>query len=69
MKIVLSDPSLCIAMNELIEAITLTHHAPASCARCIERLRTIAAPHRTKTRLGAISLESSNLKRLLGVYN
>lgn len=38
--IVLSDFSLCMALNDLNEAITLTHHATHSCARCIERLRT-----------------------------
>jgi len=44
MRIVMGEFSLCIALNELIEAITLTHHAPASCARCIERLRTVMSP-------------------------
>jgi hypothetical protein len=44
LNIVLGDFSLCIALNELIEAITLTHHAAASCARCIERLRSMMSP-------------------------
>ena len=44
LRLVLSDFYLCIALNELNEAITLTHHAVASCARCIERLRTIMSP-------------------------
>ena len=44
MNIVLSDHSLCIALNELNEAITLTHHAITSCERCIERLRTSMCP-------------------------
>jgi len=44
MGIVLSDHSFCIALNELNEALTLTHHAIASCERCIERLRTSMCP-------------------------
>jgi hypothetical protein len=44
LRIVLTDTSLFIALNELNESLTLTHHAIPSCARCIERLRTNMCP-------------------------
>jgi hypothetical protein len=44
LRIVLTDFNLCIALNELNEALTLTHHAISSCGRCVERLRTVMSP-------------------------
>jgi hypothetical protein len=63
LTIVLSDFSLCIAMNDLIEAITLTHHAPASCARCIERLRTVMTPGTDRDRAWAQFRSNLQLSR------
>jgi hypothetical protein len=44
LHIVFKEPSLFMALNDLIVAITLPHHSPVACARAIERLRHIIAP-------------------------
>jgi hypothetical protein len=44
LNIVLGNPSLFMAMNDLITAITLPHHSSVTCARTLERLRHIIAP-------------------------
>ncbi len=44
LNIVLKEPPLFMAINDLITAITLPHHSAVVCARAIERLRHIIAP-------------------------
>ncbi len=44
LNIVLKEPPLFMALNDLIAAITLPHHSPVACARAIERMRHIIAP-------------------------
>jgi len=41
LNIVLKEPALFMAMNDLVTAITLPHHSPVTCARAVERLRNI----------------------------
>jgi hypothetical protein len=48
LTLVLKEPSLFMALNDLITAITLPHHAPTNCARAIERLRNLIAPNRSR---------------------
>ena len=43
-KLVISEPPVFISLREIIESITLTHHAAANCGRAIERLRQLIAP-------------------------
>lgn len=43
-RILVSEPALFMAMNDLIVSITLPHHAVVNCARVIEGLRSILAP-------------------------
>ena len=43
LNIVLREPPLFMALNDLITAITLPHHSTVSCARAIERLRHLIA--------------------------
>jgi len=41
---VLTEPSVFMALNDLITAISLPHHSSVTCARAIERLRHLVAP-------------------------
>ena len=43
-QLVLTEPPLFMALNDLIVAITLPHHSPVNCARAIEGLRSIITP-------------------------
>jgi hypothetical protein len=42
-NLVLGEPALFMALNDLIVAITLPHVAPVNCARAMERLRHLIA--------------------------
>lgn len=42
--IVLKEPALFMAMNDLIVSITLPHHANVNCARAIDGIRNMIAP-------------------------
>jgi hypothetical protein len=42
--IVFGDPRIFMALNDLILANTLPHHAPTNCARVLEGLRTVMTP-------------------------
>jgi len=44
LNIVLREPPLFMALNELVEAVTQSHVAPVNCARAVERLRHLVAP-------------------------
>lgn len=43
-KIILTEPPLFMAMNDLIASIIFPHHSPVNCARVIEGIRTLIAP-------------------------
>jgi hypothetical protein len=42
-QIVMSNPAIFMAMNDLILAITLPHHSPVNCARAVEGIRHLIA--------------------------
>ena len=42
--VVAREPSLNIAVNDLIVSISLPHHAPINCARAIETIREMLTP-------------------------
>lgn len=42
-SIILSDPAIFMALNDLIVSITLPHHAAINCARAIEGIRHLIA--------------------------
>ncbi len=44
LKVVLSEPPLFIALNDLIQANILPHHAPTNCGRVLDSLRKLVAP-------------------------
>jgi hypothetical protein len=72
LQIVLSDPPLFLALRDLIDAITLWHRAPTSCARAMEALRHSVAPGETDRKRQweifneALRLEQSYLNRVMG---
>lgn len=43
-SMVLSEPTLFMAFNDLIAAITLPHKAPVNCARAMDRLKHLITP-------------------------
>src|ERR1700741_442292 len=45
---VLSDPTLFMALNDLVSAITIPHVAPVACIRAIEGIRHLIALPDTK---------------------
>jgi len=42
-----SEPPLFMALNDLIESISLPHHAPVACARALDGIRNLLAPGAT----------------------
>jgi hypothetical protein len=44
MRLVLIEPPLFMALNDLIQAISLPHHGPTNCARVLDGLRNLVAP-------------------------
>lgn len=44
LSLVMSEPPLFMALNDLIQAITLPHHAPVNCGRAIEGIRVLLTP-------------------------
>jgi hypothetical protein len=42
-NIVLSDPTLFLALNDLVSAITIPHVAPVACSRAMDGLRHLIA--------------------------
>jgi hypothetical protein len=44
LNIVLTEPGLFMALNDLVTANTLPHYSPVTCARTIEGLRHLIAP-------------------------
>jgi hypothetical protein len=64
LQIVLSDPPLILALRDLIDAITLWHRAPTSCARAIEALRhSVARGEMDRERQWKIFNEALRLER------
>lgn len=47
-SMVLRDPALFMALNDLITAITLPHKSLVNCARAIDRIKHLIAPTSTK---------------------
>jgi hypothetical protein len=45
LKIVLTEPPLFMALNDLIVSITLPHHASINCARALGGIRNMIAPN------------------------
>jgi hypothetical protein len=43
-RLLVTEPPLFMALNDLIVSITLPHHASVNCARAIEGLRTLMVP-------------------------
>jgi hypothetical protein len=43
-RLIVSEPPLFMALNDLIVSITLPHHASVNCARAIEGLRVLMVP-------------------------
>jgi hypothetical protein len=43
-RMVVSEPALFMAINDLIVSITLPHHASVNCARAIEGIRVLMVP-------------------------
>jgi hypothetical protein len=58
-QLVLSEPALFMALNDLIVSITLPHHASVNCARAIEGLRNIIAPPGIDRKKGWASLRDN----------
>jgi hypothetical protein len=46
-KLFVVEPGAFMALNDLILAITMPHHAPVNCARAVEGLRTLMVPKGT----------------------
>ena len=43
-NMVLQEPALFMALNDLISAITLPHQSPVNCARAMDRIKHLIAP-------------------------
>jgi hypothetical protein len=51
-RLVVSEPPLFMAINDLIVSITIPHHASVNCARAIEGLRVLMVPAGVDRRQG-----------------
>jgi hypothetical protein len=47
-KVVLEEPAIFMALNDLIVAISYPHHGPVNCARAVESIRHLLAPNLKK---------------------
>jgi hypothetical protein len=47
LQIVLTEPALFMALNDLIVSITLPHHSPVNCGRALDGIRNMIAPDQT----------------------
>jgi hypothetical protein len=57
---VMSEPGLFMALNDLIQANSLPHHGPANCARVVEGLRTLMSPGIERAKAWLIFRENLN---------
>jgi hypothetical protein len=67
-RLILTDPNLSLAINDLIVAVTVPAHIAINCARSIEALRNILVPEESKRKQGwaelreALRLEKSYIE-------
>lgn len=68
-RLLLAEPALFMAMNDLIVSITLPHHAAVNCARAVEGLRVLMAPAGTpRQQAWPIFQENLNIDRAYREY-
>ena len=69
-QMLLVEPTLFLAFNDLIEAITVPHESLVNCARAIERLKHLIAPPDSKDKAAwaalrlALRIDESYLKHI-----
>lgn len=68
-RMLVAEPALFMALNDLIVSITLPHHATVNCARAIEGLRVLMAPSITdRQRAWPIFQDNLNIDRAYREY-
>jgi len=60
--LVFEEPPLFLALHDLTQAITESHHAPVNCARAIEGLRTMMGPGEPRAKQWASFRHSLNVQ-------
>ena len=61
-RLLVSEPPLFMALNDLIVSITVPHHASVNCARAIEGLRVLMAPGEGRKDAWAIMRSNLNIE-------
>jgi hypothetical protein len=67
-RLLVAEPPLFQAMNDLIVSITLPHHAVVNCARVIEGLRSLVAPGQDRKQGWAIMRATLNIEAAYLTY-
>jgi hypothetical protein len=67
-RLLVSDPPLFMALNDLIVSITLPHHATVNCARAIEGLRVLMIPATDRRQAWPIFQTNLNIDRAYREY-
>ncbi len=62
-KLVVSEPAIFMALNDLIAGITWPHFAPVNCARAIEGLRVLMVPTTDRKQAWPIFQTNLNIER------
>jgi len=61
--VVLMEPPLFMALDDLIASIALPHHAPINCARAIDAIRNMIAPGLSTSKQWAALRENLNVSK------
>ena len=67
-RLLLAEPALFMALNDLIVSITLPHHASVNCARVIEGLRKLIAPGVERSKAWPILRTNLNIEQAYLTY-
>lgn len=67
-RLVVKEPALFMALNDLIVSISLPHHAAVNCARVIEGLRKLIAPEKDRSKAWPIMRASLNIEQTYLTY-
>ncbi len=62
-RLVITEPALFMALDDLIVSITLPHHAPINCARALDGIRNMIAPGLTTKQSWEMLRDNLNLSK------
>lgn len=61
-QIIVSDPAIILAMNDLVVCLSLHHHAFVNCGRVVEAIRELISPGITKKQAWPLMRQNLNIE-------